>query len=130
VDDHGAPPGLEPEPEPRTILKTRAGEVHALAFSPDGGILATGGKSGTMELWERATAEVQTTLQGHAGWVFGLAYSPIGETLASASHDGTVKIWDVASGREQSRPGAEFSATNQDEAPSAPFTLGDPMTAR
>ena len=85
---------------PRSVLKTNAGEVYCLVFSPDGQMLATGGRSGTVQLWDVASAQEQATLAGHSGWVSGLAYSPDGETLGSASYDRTVKVWDVFAGLE------------------------------
>src|SRR4051794_35650561 len=98
--DETSSPGAAP---PRfTVLEAPAGagEVHSVAFSPDGLTLAAGCRSGTIVLWEVASAREQATLAGHTGWVFCLAYSPDGETLASAGHDGTVKYWDVSTGWE------------------------------
>ncbi len=73
--------------------------IEALAFSPDGRLLAAGESwSGTsVHLWDVETAARTATLEGHRDRVNSLAFSPDGRTLASASHDHTVKLWDVDS---------------------------------
>ncbi len=70
----------------------------AVAFSPDGGQLATGG--GGIRLWDVAVGKKTATLTGHTDWVNSVSYSPGGALLASGSADSTVKLWDVASRTE------------------------------
>ncbi len=98
------PPGAPPlPPAPELVLQTghALSEIEpcalgALAWSPDGQIIATGGVDGRVILWDVATSSAQRVFIGHIDRVVALAFSPDGRTLASASWDRTVRLWDVA----------------------------------
>ena len=74
--------------------------VVSLAYSPDGRILAAGGFSGQIGLYDPRTGILLRRLTGHTDAIWDLNFSPDGRLLASASHDHTVKLWDVAGCRE------------------------------
>jgi WD40 repeat protein len=74
-----------------------AKEVFCLSFSPDGTLLATGGK-GEINLWRVSDGTLVRALTGHRADVFSVAFSPNGRLLASGGTGKTVKLWRVSDG--------------------------------
>ena len=70
-------------------------EINDIAISPDGNMVATANKEGTIMLFDINTGENLGTLQGHKGWVLSLAFSPDGKLLYSGAEDKLVKIWQL-----------------------------------
>jgi serine/threonine protein kinase len=101
-----APPGSMPaQPvvlKPSRTLPQHTNGVHALAFSRDGKVLASGGLDQNIYLWDTATWQVRGPLRGHPGDVTDLAFSPDNSRLASVTSAGDtclVRLWDVATAR-------------------------------
>jgi WD40 repeat protein len=80
------------------VLRGHSRSVQAVAFSPDGTLLATASADRTARLWDVQTGTTRTTLTGHTSSVLGIAFSPDGTLLATASHDQSARIWDVQTG--------------------------------
>ncbi len=71
--------------------------VQSLAFSPDGGWLASGGYR-TVKLWKRTDGIRQAELPKADGAVLAMACSNDGGLLAVAEDNGNIKLVDLASG--------------------------------
>jgi len=76
--------------------------VTAVAFSPDGKLVAVGygDEQGTVRLFDAATGERMYSWAEHGGAVTAVAFSPEGRLLASASGE-EVKVWATSTWEEK-----------------------------
>lgn len=78
------------------LLEGHRGPVRAVAYSPDGAVLASGGKDHSVQLWPLTESHRRRRQMGqHGDWVRGLAFAPDGKSLASAGWDDQVCLWGV-----------------------------------
>ncbi|MDX2042062.1 MAG: protein kinase [Acidobacteriota bacterium] len=85
-----------------TVLKSHRDRILAVAFAPDGKLLASAGADQTIKLWDTTNWREVASLTGHSQMIRAVAFSPDGKTLVSGSEDRFVKLWDVAARRELS----------------------------
>jgi WD40 repeat protein len=76
------------------------GDVFALAWSPNGEYVASGGRDKTVQVWNVQTGEMTTYYQGHSEAVYALAWSPESDMIASGGRDKTVQVWDAKTEKE------------------------------
>jgi WD40 repeat protein/tRNA A-37 threonylcarbamoyl transferase component Bud32 len=88
---------------PQHVYRTYpvAGTPQALAFSPQGDLLAATVLTQSIRLLDRDTLASLQVFSGHTDRVQTLAFSPTDSgVLASASFDGTLKLWKYPTGEQ------------------------------
>ena len=87
--------GISQSWQPLLHVIRHASEVCSVAFSPDGGRLASGSDE-IVRIWNTATGELEDELEGHTKPVWSVAFSHNGRFIVSGSDDETVRIWNAA----------------------------------
>ncbi len=72
--------------------------ISDVAVSPDGALVASTGRDGSVKFWDGRSLEPLRAAAGHAAAAWGVAFSPDGKVVASGSSDGTVRLWDAGTG--------------------------------
>jgi hypothetical protein len=83
----------------RAALSGHTEPVTALAFTPDGRLLVSGGGDGAVRLWELPEGRALGAVEAHPVKVTALAVSSDGSTLLTAARDGTLRLWGLPDGR-------------------------------
>lgn len=84
--------------EEKALLKGLMGGANAVAYSPNGDILAAAHEDRTVYLWDTANGGT-LAFPGHTGDIRTIAFSPDGRMVASGGTDNTIRIWDVENNR-------------------------------
>src|SRR5262249_53902216 len=71
-------------------------EVYAVGFSPDGDLLATGGRDRAVRLWRAEDGRALGTSLWHPKEVLALSFTPKGDGLLTAAKDNTLRLWQIA----------------------------------
>jgi WD40 repeat protein len=80
-------------------LACPSGVLSALAFSPDGLVVAVAGTGSAVALCDVVRLRTMTLMVGRAGPVCRLAFSTDGQVLAVGYADGALRCWSVAGAR-------------------------------
>ena len=87
-------------PSPPSQGAPPAGEILALAFSPEANLLASASRDGTTQVWDVRQNRLVSTLRGNTLAATGVSFTRDGRRLATSSDDGIVCLWDPLSGQE------------------------------
>ena len=79
----------------RSSLTHSFGGVQAIAFSPNGEIIATGDSGGNIHLWNARDQKFMGILSGHTNRVWSVVFSPDGRLLASSGEDFEIRLWSL-----------------------------------
>jgi len=71
------------------------GTVMAVAFSPDGSLVASAGQNKTAIIWETATAIQLRRFPDHGGAVPDLTFTPAGHTLLTVAAEDGIREWRI-----------------------------------
>jgi WD40 repeat protein len=76
-------------------FEQQVGRIPAMAISPDGKRLVTGGDDRTVKYWDVATGKMLQSFAGHTDAVTCVAFSHDGRRVVSGSYDRTVRVWGM-----------------------------------
>lgn len=72
--------------------------VGAVTFSPDGRLLASGSKDGTVKLWDVAQGKLSRSFNGDSSPVWAVAFSPDSTQLVTGNFFWRLMVWNLNTG--------------------------------
>jgi len=82
--------------ETTLIYDAQARGIHAVAWSPNGRRIASGGKNSSVHIWDASTGNTIYRYPGHTSWLMAISWSLDGKYIASGSVDKKVRVWRSA----------------------------------
>ncbi|HMF40871.1 MAG TPA: hypothetical protein VKQ32_09255 [Polyangia bacterium] len=73
-------------------------DILALALSPDGGELASGGSDPAVHISDAASGALKRSIPGHANLIYALSASPAAGLLLSGAEEPDVLLWNIGTG--------------------------------
>ncbi|MCY2965215.1 MAG: WD40 repeat domain-containing protein [Planctomycetota bacterium] len=86
---------LDSTPKVVRTVDAHKGYLRAIAVSPDGTLVATGGNDNMVRVWSAADGSLVKELPGHERHVYNVAFHPSGKFLISGDLVGVLKQWEV-----------------------------------
>ena len=84
----------------KTLHYRYSAPVNAVAWSPNGIYLASGGDDRMVHVWDIRTNKLIGTYKNHLASISALAWSPDNTRLVSGSLSPNVNVWDILSGQD------------------------------
>jgi WD40 repeat protein len=91
---------LDVATQKQLCLLPHGGMVRAVAFSPAGDLIATGGDDRTVRLWRVANGNSTGPSLNHPEAVTAAAFSSDGQILVTGTIAGTVTLWSLPDGKK------------------------------
>lgn len=79
-------------------LDRQDGVIAALAWSQDGSLIAVGGASPEVTVYDADSGKRIAACKGHTAGIYTVAFSPDGQTLATGGFDGQVRLYRAKTG--------------------------------
>ena len=106
-----------------TTIKTLTGPagspVYAVAYSPDGQFVASGGSEpndiSIVRIWQISNSSIVQTMPGHLAALNDLEYSPDGSMLISCGADSVSRFWNASTGQLIRQIGVKRAGVNDVE---------------
>jgi WD40 repeat protein len=97
-----------PKPEKRLVIQGHSDAVYTVAYELDGTFLLSGGRDGSVGLWDAETGDGTVRrfpgFESFPGFETGLGagptFSPSGERVGAGGREGSVSLWEVRTGKE------------------------------
>ncbi|KAM4701314.1 protein Atg16l2-like [Discoglossus pictus] len=88
-------------------------EIHAVKFSPNSRIVATGGADRVIKFWdvENRTLQAYQTLEGSCSGITSIEFDPTGLQILASSYNGAVHLWRLDSRSIDSLTGHQGKVT-------------------
>src|SRR5262249_10835175 len=80
-------------------LPATGSQEWAIAFSPDGRWISSGGMNSKIAVTDVAMRKLQCSLASHGDSIRGIAFAPDSRIAASCDNGGTVLCWEASSGK-------------------------------
>jgi WD40 repeat protein len=100
---NATPLANEGSTQPLRVFADQTQPVNCVAFSANGGLLASGGADKTVRIRDAATGQVKHLLGGRSP-INAVAFNPVEAHLAACDDSGFVQVWDIRTGQEVFSP--------------------------
>jgi U3 small nucleolar RNA-associated protein 15 len=87
----------------RRVVGRFADKAYGARFRGDGKLLAAGGESGVVQVFDAGSRALLRQFKGHGRPVHAVEFSPDRARLASGGDDATLRLWDVGAGAQVAR---------------------------